>query len=142
VETLNQETSRMLSTMRFQYCHEEGQVSGCSFFHLYPVLSYSVTPKEGSDRRRILPVASVAVVFALSRATDYAQLAETPWPMFHYDARRTGHGYFAEPSILAFAWSYKTGNAIMPRLMQQDCQYASRERLCCSDGVRGQVHGG
>jgi len=34
-----------------------------------------------------------------------AQLADTPWPMFHHDARHTGQGYFAGPSILAFAWS-------------------------------------
>ena len=66
--------------------------------------------------RRILSVVSVAAVFGFSSVMGYAQLAATPWPMFHHDARHTGQSEYAGPSVPVFAWSYRLcGNGWMSR---------------------------
>ena len=48
--------------------------------------------------------------FAISPVN--AQLANTPWPMFHHDVRHTGQGEYAGPLNPMLAWSYETGGDI------------------------------
>ena len=43
-----------------------------------------------------------------SSAID-AQPADSPWPMFHHDARHTGVSRYMGPSAPAIAWSYRPG---------------------------------
>ena len=42
----------------------------------------------------------------------HAELADTPWPMFHHDVRHTGRSEYAGPSNPEFAWSYETGSSV------------------------------
>ncbi|MEI6634770.1 MAG: PQQ-binding-like beta-propeller repeat protein, partial [Chlamydiota bacterium] len=48
-------------------------------------------------------------VLLFSTLPLYAQLADSPWPMFMHDARHTGQSEYAGPSWPALSWSYKTG---------------------------------
>jgi outer membrane protein assembly factor BamB len=59
--------------------------------------------------RRILLVVCVTVVFGFSSVMGYAQLANSPWPMFQHDLRHTGQSQYAGPSVPVLAWSYATG---------------------------------
>jgi len=42
-----------------------------------------------------------------------AQLANSPWPMFHKNSQHTGLSPYAGPSIPVLAWSYETRSMII-----------------------------
>ncbi len=44
----------------------------------------------------------------------HAQLADSPWPMFHRDPQHTGQSDYAGPSLPLLSWSYCIGNVSYP----------------------------
>src|SRR3972149_9542730 len=42
----------------------------------------------------------------------YAQLANTPWPMFMHDVRHTGQSASSGPQENTLSWKYQTGSGI------------------------------
>ncbi|MCX6340292.1 MAG: PQQ-binding-like beta-propeller repeat protein [Candidatus Aureabacteria bacterium] len=63
--------------------------------------------------KKTLLVISALVLASL--ITCFAQLQpNSPWPMFHHDARHTGQSEYAGPSLPMLNWSYMTGDWIDP----------------------------
>ena len=50
--------------------------------------------------------------YGIAIASVPTGLANTPWPMFHYDLQHTGRSPYAGPSAPALKWSYATGASI------------------------------
>ncbi len=61
---------------------------------------------------RVKRIATFVVFVLLSSSPVFAQLADTPWPMFRRDLRHSGLGGYAGPSRPFLTWSYRGGEAI------------------------------
>ena len=60
--------------------------------------------------RRMVPLDVIFLLPCLLIFSVYAQPADTPWPMFRYNARHTGVSSYAGPLTPMLRWSYRTGD--------------------------------
>ena len=51
-------------------------------------------------------------VFPLPASLLYAQVANTPWPMFMHDVKHTGQSASSGPQENTISWKYRTGSGI------------------------------
>jgi len=73
-------------------------------------IGYVTHKMEGLMKRRLcLGITMSCFVFILPL---HAQLADSPWPMFHRNAGHTGLSPYTGPTIPALAWSYGVGDLI------------------------------
>ena len=75
--------------------------------------------------RRIVPIAAASLVSYLFLSSPFAQPADTPWPMFHHDTRRTGATEYVGPIQPVLKWSYRCGNYVSssPVIDSSGCIY-------------------
>lgn len=67
--------------------------------------------RENSRRGAVLfGTVTLVILFTLFLLPfTFAQPADSPWPMFRHDARRTGQSPYPGPRTVSLAWSYVTG---------------------------------
>ena len=68
--------------------------------------------KETRGFFAITGIVAVAVITAVMVIPAAAQLADTPWPMFHHDLNHTGLSPYTGPDTNATKWIYTTGDDI------------------------------
>jgi hypothetical protein len=63
-------------------------------------------------RKKSIPLV-ILVIYALAMAAPAAaQLADTPWPMFHHDLNHTGLSPYYGPDTSTLKWTFSTGDKI------------------------------
>jgi outer membrane protein assembly factor BamB len=62
----------------------------------------------------ITGIVAVALICTILAISTTAQLADTPWPMYHHDMNHTGLSPYTGPDTNAIKWSYTTGGYIRP----------------------------
>jgi len=63
---------------------------------------------------------SIPFFVGLILSPSSAQLANSPWPMFHHDARSTGRSIYVGPESPVLKWKYKTGDDVSSPVIGSD----------------------
>ena len=68
----------------------------------------------------ITGIVAVALITAIMVIPAAAQLADTPWPMFHHDLKHTGLSPYTGPDTSAIKWTYQAGGWVSPPVIGAD----------------------
>ncbi len=63
-------------------------------------------------RKKSIPLAILVIYVMATAAPAAAQLADTPWSMFHHDLNHTGLSPYYGPDTPAVKWTFSTGDKI------------------------------
>ena len=68
--------------------------------------------KEKMKKQIGLIIATIVLFSVFAPMMTSAQLADTPWPMFHHDLRHTGLSPYNGPQTADQKWNFTTGNLL------------------------------